>query len=108
MNIRRAWTIDVSPEEPDRGRAVWIRAIDIEGQPVPDAPIEAVVDGDGTLMASAVVKQRVETTDSEGMTSFAWWEYPRFSPRRALHSTVYFESTDPRVLSISAPVFMEF
>ncbi|MCZ7575965.1 MAG: hypothetical protein M5U18_02475 [Dehalococcoidia bacterium] len=106
MNHTRTWTIDVAADDPERMRAVVIRAIDSDGRPVAGATIDGRIEGHGTFDSTLAVTLLGKATAAEGHVYFEWWEFPRYNPRRALHSEVTFSCDDPKVFSISGRLFL--
>jgi hypothetical protein len=70
--------------------------------------INAMIEGDGTFASATEVTFLGKATNPDGHVYFEWWPYPRYKPRRPLHSDVTFSCDDPKVFSISARQFLQF
>ena len=81
--------ISVSETEAERPRMLRVAVRDaLSWEPLIGAKVRFTIEGDGTLEASQTVTQYDCLTDDQGHAFATWWEYPRYLPRRELHSVV--------------------
>lgn len=64
-----------------------VRAVS-DNYPVDRCEIQIKLEGHGSFDSQQVEDSTIVFTDVDGEGLFAWWEYPRFLPRRTLASTI--------------------
>ena len=81
--------INIDPaDEPVPFRVLKVSFRDAAGYPLEGEAVDLMIEGHGTFDAPSHVTTQRLVTDENGEALSQWWEFPRYEPRRPLHSTI--------------------